>query len=140
MACVPHTLHRRCLPLLQAASLYQHLCGLVQQSPHRLLRRAPSSGMWKKKFFRRTIATIQYYNLPHIAHNMSVLVILTLLYSVFGVVLCRRYRQMGGQRQFKKELSVSVGLNYVANVNRAGTFCSNFMLLSVLPLKFLPVP
>ncbi|KAH7701856.1 CRE-SRT-39 protein [Aphelenchoides avenae] len=47
----------------------------------------------------------RYYNLPHIAHNMSVLVILTLLYSVFGVVLCRRYRQMGGQRQFKKELS-----------------------------------
>lgn len=38
---------------------------------------------------------------------MSVLVVLTLLYTVFGIVLCRRYSQTGAQRQFKKEISVS---------------------------------
>lgn len=50
----------------------------------------------------------QYYNVPHMTHNMAVLVILTVLYATFFIVLCKRYSQMGGQRQFKKEISVSL--------------------------------
>lgn len=57
----------------------------------------------------------QYYNYPHVIHNMSVLVILTVLYAAFGVVLCKRYRQMGTQRQFKKEINVRKPPRYVSH-------------------------
>ncbi|KAH7708346.1 SRT-29 protein [Aphelenchoides avenae] len=77
-----------------------------------------------------------YNNWVHTIHNVVVLSALTLLYSVFGVALYRKYRQ-GGSSTSKGELSIFMQILFVAILN--AICCCGYvtMQLTVVPYEFI---
>ncbi|KAH7704352.1 SRT-29 protein [Aphelenchoides avenae] len=77
----------------------------------------------------------KYYNFNHMVHNVIVLIILTAIYVVFFSNLCKRFGQMGEQRQFKQELSSFIQIMFLAVFNFL--LCFTYVYMNFFPSELM---